>query len=60
MPNNNKVIAAIDVGTSKICSIVANLDSVGSIQILGVGVTPSHGMHKGMVVNITEAKEVVW
>jgi cell division protein FtsA len=55
----NKIISAIDVGTTKICTITATLDSGGNIQVLGVGLVPSHGMHKGMVVNVEEARESV-
>ena len=55
----NKVISAIDVGTTKICTITGSLDSGGNIQVLGVGLVPSHGMHKGMVVNVEEARESV-
>ncbi len=51
-----KVITAIDVGTTKICTIVGTLDSGGGIQVLGVGMVPSKGLHKGMVVNVDEAK----
>jgi len=51
-----KLISAIDVGTTKICTII---DSGGNVQVLGVGLVPSHGMHKGMVVNVEEAKESV-
>jgi len=54
-----KIISAIDVGTTKICTIIGSLDSGGNIQVLGVGLVPSHGMHKGMVVNVEEAKESV-
>lgn len=54
-----KVISAIDVGTTKICTIIGNLDSGGNIQVLGVGVVPSHGLHKGMVINVEEAKESI-
>jgi cell division protein FtsA len=51
-----KVITAIDVGTTKICTIVGTLDSGGGVQVLGVGLVPSKGLHKGMVVNVDEAK----
>jgi cell division protein FtsA len=51
-----KIITAIDVGTTKICTIVGTLDSGGGIQVLGVGLVPSKGLHKGMVVNVDEAK----
>jgi cell division protein FtsA len=54
-----KTFASIDVGTSKVCSIVANLGDGGTIQILGAGVVPSRGVHKGLVVNIDEAKEAI-
>jgi cell division protein FtsA len=55
----NEVLASIDVGTTKICSIMANEGHGGSLQVLGVGVTPSRGLHKGLVVNIAEAKESI-
>ena len=54
-----KIITGIDVGTTKVCTIVATLDSGGGIQVLGVGFVPSHGLHKGMVVNVDEAKESI-
>jgi len=52
-------IAAIDVGTTKICTTVARIDDGGGVRVLGVGVTPSSGLHKGLVVNINEAKESI-
>lgn len=55
----NNPFAAIDVGTTKVCSIVANIGDGGALRILGVGVTPSQGISKGMVVNIDAAKEAI-
>jgi cell division protein FtsA len=52
----HKIISAIDVGTTKIATIVADVRSQGDIEVLGVGVVPSHGLHKGIVVNMDEAK----
>jgi cell division protein FtsA len=52
-------IAAIDVGTTKVCTIMADVYDNESVRVLGVGVTPSHGLHKGLVVNINEAKESI-
>ena len=54
-----RIFTAIDVGTTKICTIVATLDSGGGIQVLGVGLVPSHGLHKGMVVNVVEARDSI-
>ncbi len=54
-----KIFASIDVGSSKVGSILANLDDEDNVQILGVGVVSSRGVHKGLVVNIDEAKEAI-
>ena len=52
-------LSAIDVGTTKVCTIVAELNDGNLMRVAGVGLTPSKGMHKGLVVNINEAKESI-
>jgi cell division protein FtsA len=52
------VIASIDVGTTKICTILADVAD-NSPRIVGVGISPSKGLHKGLVVNINEARESI-
>jgi len=52
-------LSAIDVGTTKVCTIVAEVNDGGIMRVAGVGVTPSRGLHKGLVVNINEAKESI-
>ena len=54
-----RTISAIDVGTTKVCTAVADVSEDGSMQLIGVGLTPSRGLHKGMVVNIAEAAEAI-
>lgn len=54
-----KIISAIDVGTSKVATIIASVRSQEDVEILGVGVTPSHGLHKGIVVNMNEARQSI-
>jgi cell division protein FtsA len=51
-------LTAIDVGTTKVCTVVANVDE-SSIRVIGVGVTPTTGLHKGLVVNINDARESI-
>jgi cell division protein FtsA len=51
--------AAIDVGTTKVCTIIADNSGVAGFRVLGVGISPSQGMHKGIVVNVDEAKESI-
>jgi cell division protein FtsA len=52
-------IAAIDVGTTKVCTVMADIDRSGMLRTVGVGVVPSAGLQKGMVVNVNEAKESI-
>ncbi len=52
-------LASIDVGTTKVCTIVAEVNDRNIIRVAGVGITPSHGLHKGLVVNINDARESI-
>ncbi len=49
-----RVIVGIDVGTTKICGLVGELDRDGKLNIVGVGTCPSQGLRRGVVVNIEE------
>jgi cell division protein FtsA len=51
-------ISAIDVGTTKVCTVMANVED-DNIRVIGVGITPTSGLHKGLVVNINDAKESI-
>ena len=55
----NRIVSAIDVGTTKICTAIAEVNEAGSVNVVGVGITPSRGLHKGLVVNINEAREAI-
>src|SRR5438132_4790595 len=53
MPKDNKnLIVALDVGTSKVACLVAELRPDASLEILGMGGHESKGLKKGVVVNI--------
>ena len=54
-----KILTAIDVGTTKVCTAIAEVNDSGAIRVAGVGITPSQGLHKGLVVNIGEARESI-
>ncbi|MBX5456431.1 MAG: cell division protein FtsA [Thermogemmatispora sp.] len=49
-----RVIVGIDVGTTKVCVLVGELDRDGKLNIVGVGTCPSQGLRRGVVVNIEE------
>jgi len=46
------LIVGLDIGTSKVLAIVGEVNASGETEIVGVGMHPSRGMKKGVVVNI--------
>lgn len=46
------IIVGIDVGTTKICTLVGRVEKSGVLRILGVGIEPSSGMRKGVPVDV--------
>jgi cell division protein FtsA len=55
----SKTVSAIDVGTTKVCTLIAEVSDSGQMRVAGVGIVPSKGLHKGMVVNINEARDSI-
>lgn len=55
----NGIIAALDVGTTKVCCFIAQTDDNGQLQILGVGHHRASGMRNGQVVNMDAAEASV-
>ncbi|MFC2058147.1 cell division protein FtsA [Chloroflexota bacterium] len=54
-----RIVAAVDVGSSKVCTLLANVDSEGSVQVMGMGTCPSRGIHKGLVTDIDQASDSI-
>lgn len=52
--SSDRVWVSIDIGTTKICVLVAHHLTGDSLEILGVGKAPSDGLSKGVVVDITK------
>lgn len=50
----HSLMTSIDIGTTKITVLIAQKVSDDQIEILGVGKTPSHGLEKGVVVDIAK------
>ncbi len=55
-----EILAGLDLGTTKVCAVIAerSVDS-GKLDILGFGVAPSDGLHKGLVANIGKTAEAI-
>ena len=53
-----RVIAGLDVGTTKVCALIGELTGTG-VDVIGIGQHPSRGLRKGMVVNIDSTVEAI-
>lgn len=51
MPGQEEIIVGLDIGTTKICAVVGEI-SREAIDIIGIGIHPSIGLRKGVVVDI--------
>lgn len=59
MAELKNLIASLDVGTTKIATVIAKPQNDGSIEIIGVGTTPSSGLKAGTVVNLNDTVESI-
>ena len=50
---------ATDLGTNKVCTIIAKIGTEGDLKVLGTGIVPSQGIQKGQVESMGEAQEAV-
>jgi len=56
---HERIVVGLDIGTTKVCAVVAAADELGRINILGVGVAESEGLNRGVVVNIDKTVAAV-
>ena len=54
-----EIIVGIDVGTTKVCTLVGRVEDAGALRILGVGIEPSHGIRKGVIVDLEAASQAI-
>ncbi len=52
MSYDDNAIVGLDIGTTKVCAIIGRINEYNGVDIVGVGVSPSRGLRKGVVVNI--------
>jgi cell division protein FtsA len=54
-----EIVVGIDVGTTKVCTLVGRVEDGRSVRILGVGIEPSAGIKKGMIVDLAAASQAI-
>lgn len=58
--SRKEYIAGLDIGTTKTCCVVADVDlDKGAVDIIGVGLTPSDGVRRGVVVDLDATTEAI-
>jgi cell division protein FtsA len=58
MPKHN-IGVGLDIGTTKVCSVIGELEEDNKIRILGVGTVPSAGVRKGVIINIESTTRAI-
>ncbi len=56
---NRKVVAGLDIGTTKICAMISEVTANKDIEIIGIGLASSSGLRKGIVVDIDKTSNAI-
>ena len=55
----DEIIIGIDVGTTKVCTLVGRVEDDNTLRIMGVGIEPSLGIRKGIIVDLETASNAI-
>src|SRR5258708_5953560 len=55
----DEIVVGIDVGTTKVCTLVGRVQDEKSVRIIGVGIEPSEGIRKGVIVDLAAATTAI-
>ena len=59
MARHERYVVGLDIGTSKVCTVVGELLDEGGVDVIGLGVAESKGLKRGVVVNLDAAVESI-
>lgn len=59
MARLERYIVGLDIGTTKVCAVIAETSDEGDLEIVGVGLAPSGGQRRGVVVEIDATVEAI-
>jgi cell division protein FtsA len=57
MPSPSSIIVGLEIGTSKICAAVGEVNTAGALNIIGLGQAGSRGVRKGEIIDPVQAEE---
>jgi cell division protein FtsA len=53
------MVVGLDLGTTKVCVVIAELTAGDGLRIIGVGHTPSEGLRRGVVVDVEKTVQAI-
>src|SRR6185295_4382961 len=59
MFDSSSIIVGLEIGTSKVCAVVGEVNDEGALNIVGLGQAPSRGVRKGEIVDAPRAEDDV-
>jgi cell division protein FtsA len=59
LARHERYVVGLDIGTSKVCTVVGELLEEGGVDVIGLGVAESKGLKRGVVVNLDAAIESI-
>jgi cell division protein FtsA len=59
LAKRENIVVGLDIGTTKICAVVGEINQNDQVDVIGIGTSPSRGLRKGVVVNIESTVESI-
>src|ERR1035437_10974895 len=59
MFDSSSIVVGLEIGTSKVCAVVGELNAEGAVNIVGLGQSRSRGVRKGEIIDASQAEEDV-
>ena len=59
MNNGNKCVLGLDLGTTKICAVIAEIRRDHPLRILGFASCPSQGLRRGVIIDVQKTVEAI-
>ena len=59
MAARDRIIVGLDIGTTKICCLITEMNESGELEVIGFGVSESKGLRRGLVVNMEQTVEAI-
>ena len=53
------MVVGLDLGTTKVCAIIAEVSATSDLNVMGVGCTPSDGLRRGVVVDVDKTVQAI-